>query len=80
MWGNPLGDNCHWCGKRVTAKRYPKSGNHLFCCNAHKMAHARAFAKWQKNSVTQAAPAGSDLVKRDLAKSNARKPRQSDDD
>ena len=71
MWDSEVGHVCHWCGKYVMGKRGPKTGNHLFCCNACKMAHRRAFAKWLKNSVTQGAPAGGPLVKRAGDKSNA---------
>jgi len=52
MYDGELGRLCHWCGKYVTGKRFPKCGKHMFCCDGHKMAHARAFAKWSKRCVT----------------------------
>ena len=44
-----FGKYCHWCGERCEGKRPPKTGRHRFCCDACKMAHARAFAAWEKN-------------------------------
>jgi hypothetical protein len=52
MYGYRLGTCCHWCGEIITARRAPKSGKHVFCNDAHKMALTRAFAKWLKRSVT----------------------------
>jgi hypothetical protein len=50
MYGHSeLGQRCHWCGAYVHGNP-PKTGNHLFCKNGGKckMAHARAFAAYEK--------------------------------
>lgn len=72
MSWNPLGEKCHWCGKEMRPKRYPSQGNHLFCGNACKMAHFRAFTKWRKRSVTQKAGGRPGLVSSPGLMSNAK--------
>jgi hypothetical protein len=73
MWIN-AGDLCHWCGEKVDPmKRAPKTGKHAFCSNAHKMAHARAFAKWLKRCVTPTSGPGDDQAQLLDGKGNAKK-------
>jgi len=36
--------HCRWCGKAY--KAHKPVGRDGFCCNAHKMAHARAYKKY----------------------------------
>ncbi len=72
MWTEPKGVYCHWCGADVRPERYPSTGKHLFCCDGHKMAHARAYAKWLKRCVTDRAARHVGLVAGEIEKSNAK--------
>jgi hypothetical protein len=71
MYGYRLGDCCHWCGQVILFKRRPKSGKHVFCCDGHKMAHARAFAKWCKRCVTARSGSPACLASSSISQSNA---------
>jgi len=55
-----LGVHCHWCGEDLGARNDPKTGKHLFCGDACKMAHHRAYHRWLRNRVTLGSGPGID--------------------
>ena len=42
--------HCRWCGKAYRAHK--PEGKDGFCCDAHKMAHARAYKKYVTKKKT----------------------------
>jgi hypothetical protein len=44
-----VGRRCHWCGVRVSHHDAVRSGKHLFCCDAHKVALHRAYQRYRAN-------------------------------
>jgi hypothetical protein len=71
-----VGSYCHWCGDYVPGNK-PKTGKHVFCRNGGKckMAHARAFATYQrhKRGVTPTSGPGSCIEELHVGKRNAKR-------
>lgn len=66
-----LGSYCHWCGNELPRnKQRPRTGTHVFCDSKCKMAHHRAFKKYQEKRVTPASGSEAFAARRPGRKSN----------